>query len=335
MVVGVVCAAALAAAAVPLAGASTAQAASKPSPFAIISHRVSSTSMPESRARILAYWTKSRMAHAKFIGQATVHGSAGSAPVGGLHAGGQVTHKIAPVAGVAKPRKVAGRSAGTSADTIFVSPAIGKVFFTNNGVGYACSGSSVNSDSGDLVLTAGHCVYNNSSHTWSTNFVFIPGYDDDGSAPYGEWTAGVLTTFAGFTQGDLTLDTGFASVSGPGLLRNKVGAMGLLTGYSSVDNPLLVMGYPSFSPYNQYFCEADGTLGSDGFLHMPCGLTPGSSGSPILEGYDNSNGLGTAVSVMTEIVTVTSGGSTSTSNEGPIFTANTWGLYQSIQGVAP
>ena len=76
------------------------------------------------------------------------------------------------------------------------SPTNGKVSFHNasNGKDYACSGSSVNSGSKRLVVTAGHCVYGAPGNTWHTNWMFIPGYAS-GSRPCGTFTAYTMRTF--------------------------------------------------------------------------------------------------------------------------------------------
>jgi V8-like Glu-specific endopeptidase len=314
----------LAAICLPAAAASAAQAA-KPSPYAAASSRVAHSAMASTRASTLAYWTPSRLAHAKSADALIPHGKASSAPLTAAAAG--PVHRVAPVAGAHRASRVAGSK--VSPNTIYESATIGKIFFSVAGGNWMCSGSSLNSDSGELVLTAGHCIYDVGTQSWVSNFVFIPEYAN-GSMPYGEWTGVDLVTFVGFTQGDGTLDTGFVAVSGPGNLRNTVGAMGIVTGYSSVSNPLLTMGYPGQSPNWQYYCEASGTLESDGYLHMPCGQQPGASGSPIMQGFDSSTGLGTDVSDLTLEIIYSDG---TTANAGPIFTLNTWSLYSGIQGV--
>ena len=55
----------------------------------------------------------------------------------------------------------------------------GKVFFTLSGVRYVCSGS-VASDSRSgfsLVLTAGHCAYDEVARKFATNWMFYPAWD--------------------------------------------------------------------------------------------------------------------------------------------------------------
>jgi len=331
----VACAITLAAVFVPLATASSAHAAQWSPAASAAEPKVSHAATAAARSAAVNYWTPARMASAKSADALAPHAqspsTAGAAAAPAASAG--VVHKVPPVAGTYRATKAAGPSAGGKAsavasDTIYATPAIGKVFFSIGNVGYACSGSSVNSDSGELVLTAGHCVYDVAAGAWAGNFVYVPGYD--GGAPYGIWSAAILTTFAGYTTGDATLDTGFVAVTGPGNLRNTVGAMGLETGYSSFANPLLTMGYPPNSPNWQYYCLATATVSfGDGFVFMPCAQGPGASGSPILDGFDASTGLGNDASDLTLEWTYSDG---SHANSGPIFTSQTWSLYESIQG---
>ena len=50
----------------------------------------------------------------------------------------------------------------------------GKVFFTQNGLSYVCSGTIVNTEGRDSVWTAGHCVHGGSGGTWHSNWTFAP-----------------------------------------------------------------------------------------------------------------------------------------------------------------
>jgi V8-like Glu-specific endopeptidase len=257
------------------------------------------------------YWTSERMRTA--VDADALAPSAGAVPDIPA-APSTAVHRIAP----ATPK------AGAVRPAIGVTSSIGRIFFSVNGGNYACSGSSVNSDSGQLVLTAGHCVFDVSSQQWASNFVYIPGYN--GGAPYGQWNAATMTTFAAFTQGDSRYDTAFVVVTGPGKLRDTVGANGIATGYSGFDGPLLTMGYPPNSPNNQYYCQGTATIDTNqGFVFLPCTQGPGASGSPILQDYNDSIGLGTDVSDLTLLWS-------DNRNSGPLFTDATWSLYESIQG---
>lgn len=64
----------------------------------------------------------------------------------------------------------------------------GKLFFNNNGSTYVCSASSINKG---LVVTAAHCVYNNSADHFYSDWEFIPAYyastSTGAKAPYGRY----------------------------------------------------------------------------------------------------------------------------------------------------
>lgn len=333
-VIAVASAIALAAAAVPAAEASAAPAAAKSPYSAVTSPRVSTAAAAKTRAASLAYWTPQRLKNAKSgdllapKGEAAAasHAAAQPAPATGVHT-------VAPVAGKFKAHKASAASAGVSPDlgTVNVTPAIGKVFFSVGGGDYACSGSSVNSSSGELVVTAGHCVYSVSDQSWVSNFVYIPAYAN-GNAPYGTWSGVEFATFSGFTSsGDDTLDTGYVAVSGPSNLVATVGGMGFEAGYSSFADPLFTMGYPAQSPENQYYCYATATINtSDGLVFMPCDQQPGASGSPMLDDYDTTSGLGTLASDLTLIWSYSDG---STANSGPVYGDAQWNEYLSMGSV--
>ena len=67
------------------------------------------------------------------------------------------------------------------------NPAHGKVFFTDSGVNYVCSGTALTSGNKSVVWTAGHCV-NEGPGAYYTNWAFVPAYKD-GARPYGTWAA--------------------------------------------------------------------------------------------------------------------------------------------------
>ena len=103
-----------------------------------------------------------------------------------------------------RPRSRAGPDPAASAVAT-----TGKVFFTLGGVNYVCSGTATSSTNRDVVTTAGHCV-NEGPGAFATNWAFVPAYNN-GSRPYGTWTARTLvTTSAWANQGDINYDGGFA-----------------------------------------------------------------------------------------------------------------------------
>ena len=204
----------------------------------------------------------------------------------------------------AKPRERAKPGAAGGRTASFTSGAVplpyagqtltnGKVFFTENGTRYVCSGTSVAAPNGkSYVWTAGHCV-NEGAGDFVTNWMFVPGYVD-GSAPHGKWTAASLfTTSQWEDSGDLTYDLGAASVT-PGEGAPANGTLAGITkprslefGYPVVlgQTRFISYGYPAAGKFNGQrlrFCDSTVQRRDGGELTDPmgigCDMTSGSSG---------------------------------------------------------
>lgn len=86
-----------------------------------------------------------------------------------------------------------------AATTTYPYLTVGKLFFTQPGVGnFICSASVIKRR---LIITAGHCVHKGSGNTggFYTNFAFVPAYNN-GARPFGTWNAAyviVTGTWAG------------------------------------------------------------------------------------------------------------------------------------------
>ncbi|WP_255948053.1 trypsin-like serine peptidase [Streptomyces odontomachi] len=311
------------------AGAATAAAASAApdgDPWGVVSHAPSPQRSLGSNA-----WTAARMAAA--------------IPADGASATTAPPKAQPSAAPAADPLSVAPRPAAATPETSPASPAVtakglaadvnasvlvGKVFFHNtvDGLDYVCSGSSVNSTAQNVVLTAGHCVYD--AGAWVTDWVFVP-YYDHGNRPYGTWYAANLTTFTGWTQNSYReYDVAFVNVwNNSDTLGHTVGGEGLRT-WSGIPQEVLgvtALGYPAGAPYDgewQYYCLGDATLDtSDNTLGMPCPLTGGSSGGPWMQEYDNATGLGYDMGINES--------STGSSMYSPPFTSAVADLYGQIQ----
>src|ERR671910_3341965 len=132
--------------------------------------------------RIVNYWTAERLANAKprdFVKDSTGKFVPKAKPGGGTGAswtgGGSVVQRT------------------------------GKVWFSMGGGDWVCSASAVSdSRSGySLVLTAGHCAYDEVNEAFATNWTYIPSFD---TAPtftcaqttYGCWTAQGLVVHSGY-----------------------------------------------------------------------------------------------------------------------------------------
>jgi hypothetical protein len=68
----------------------------------------------------------------------------------------------------------------------------GRLFGVLKGFGqFSCSATSVDSRSGTVILTAGHCLYEPGLRRFAKRVAFVPAYTD-GEAPFGAWAASRL-----------------------------------------------------------------------------------------------------------------------------------------------
>jgi V8-like Glu-specific endopeptidase len=161
----------------------------------------------------------------------------------------------------------------------------GKVFFTDGGLDYVCSGTSVESKTKSLVVTAGHCTH--SSNGYVSNFMFDPAFDH-GPSKFGEWTAKSIKTTPGWENSeDIRYDVGMATMDKRNgkKLGNVVGSRGITFGKGrNLDYD--VIGYPAEDPYDgksMYKCDtkAEGTDHDQKDpepTRVDCDQTGGSSG---------------------------------------------------------
>lgn len=129
---------------------------------------------------------------------------------------------------------------------------IGKIFFTQDGLNYVCSGTVVGQNT---IVTAGHCVKNGSG-SWSTNIVFCPSYYALGVNSVGCWAwTGYASTSSYWGLND-NLDGDYAcfvtATSGTAV----ASSIGLVTGWLGVgynwpsQQSVFSTGYPQGSPFN-------------------------------------------------------------------------------------
>lgn len=180
---------------------------------------------------------------------------------------------------------------------------VGKVFFSDGGHNYVCSGAAVNTENKSVVDTAGHCIYDNGH--WMSNWIFCPMYYS-GSAPYGCWTANYLEvdgtwansgtiTSSGEFEGDFAHDYGMAVMHPSaryGYLTDSVGGLGYLYDANSAEQ-FYAYGYPAETPYNgasMKSCNGGDQVWNNGngnyMLSISCGMTGGSSGGPWIINYN-------------------------------------------------
>jgi hypothetical protein len=166
----------------------------------------------------------------------------------------------------------------------------GAVFIREDGGYGRCSGTSVTAPNKSLVITAGHCVFENGR--WSgRRWVFVPGYRH-GERPFGTFIAHWLGTTPQWHRAENdNFDVGAAVVgrneSGE-LLAQAVGADRLVTGRHP--RAFDVRGYPVARPFNGgtlQVCQGAASVGHDfQTLLMPgpldlgvqCRISGGASG---------------------------------------------------------
>jgi hypothetical protein len=76
--------------------------------------------------------------------------------------------------------------------------AAGKLFFMIGGNTYLCSASLIKPG---VVVTAAHCVANYGQRQFYTGWMYVPAYQN-GTAPYGVWTAAYATILTGILRRD-------------------------------------------------------------------------------------------------------------------------------------
>jgi hypothetical protein len=230
--------------------------------------RVQTKPVGQDQAAVKRYWTAERMRDAR--------------PAVELRSGGLTATRAAaapaPAQQVAPP---------------YTSPPTrtnGKVFFTDGGLNYVCSGTAALSGNKSMVWTAGHCVHDGASG-FHTNWTFVPAYAD-GSRPYGTWTARSLVTTSGWANGDFSYDTGAAVVATNAgqALTDVVGGRSIAFN-SPRNQQYAAHGYPAGAPFNGqrlWVCSSplayDDTSANPPTVGIDCDMTGGSSGGGWIAG---------------------------------------------------
>jgi V8-like Glu-specific endopeptidase len=231
-----------------------------------------------------------------------------------------------------------------------IKEATGKVYFEMDGGAYVCSGTVAtdNVSGRSLVLTAGHCAYDETNGEFATNWLFIPDFDESptftcAQTAYGCWTADALVVHSGYataggfnTQATLH-DFAFAVVGGGGLsgsaqLDTTVGSFALsIGGFDSVGDQAYAFGYPAAQKYkgnDLTYCA--GSIFEDPYNEeltwgLPCKMTGGSSGGPWLSSFATSGNSGGLSSLNSY------GYSGVSAMHGPKFNSDTQDVYNAAK----
>ena len=186
-----------------------------------------------------------------------------------------------------------------------VAATTGKVFFTSGGSRYVCSGSVVDSEHGNLVLTAGHCAHDGAGGSYVTDFAFYPRYRSGADSTLGVWTVAngnLLTTDEWATTANaFENDAAFAKVTPRAngqTLEQAIAAAGGIIPTMNFSHPadntkISAFGYPAAGKYNGQtltYCSGPVLTGYDReqTLSIPCDMTGGSSGGPWFNPFTTS-----------------------------------------------
>jgi V8-like Glu-specific endopeptidase len=231
------------------------------------------------------YWTPERMETA-IPGDALLSDVAAVVPIGDVDLGlGSTQARRANAQKVSNPGSKPFRTHG-------------KVFMTDGGLDYVCSGTSIKSKTEGLVVTAGHCTH--SSNGYVTNFMFAPAYDD-GPSKFGEWAAKKIKTTPQWEANEnISYDVGMATMHklNGKTLADKVGKRGIVFNKSD-DQSFDVFGYPAEDPFEgekMYRCDSqsegrDNDQNNPKPIRIDCNMTGGSSGGGWVIGGENVNSV--------------------------------------------
>jgi V8-like Glu-specific endopeptidase len=200
-----------------------------------------------------------------------------------------------------------------------------------------CTASVVDSPTGDLIVTAAHCMQGQRAG----QVAFVPDYSA-GFAPYGLWTVTkVIEDQPWLVSGDPDDDFAFLVVSQPG---SKVSVQTLTGGEMvAVGQPagrsVVVAGYPNVAN-TTVSCKNFVTAFSATQFEFDCdGFTDGTSGSPLLAqqvavGSGAASAGEGAAMVIGVIGGYEQGGYTASVSYAARFSANLASLYQTAVAAA-
>ena len=261
------------------------------------------------------YWTSERMRNAVPMDKRAPSAQVGSAKsmTGTSVASQGQAPATEPVAAPSRRldlpviRDVGSRSAGGSANaytTSMVFPdshanvypyrTAGKIFFTDGGLNYSCSGSIVNRR---ILITAAHCLYNTAVNRWHSNIVFVPSYNANlATQPFGSWNWASMRVPTGWINGcecfPSAYDFGSIEVAdrliGASTWRigDYLGWLGWQT-FALAGNNVTQLGYPGNLDSSRRMMQNNSQAAADSAVSARIGtaMQKGSSGGPWIQDF--------------------------------------------------
>lgn len=212
-----------------------------------------------------------------------------------------------------------------------IPKAAGRIFFTMAGQTYVCSGSVVTSNNRDLVVTAGHCVYNTTTKQYVNNLVFAPHYES-GNRPVGTFVARFMKATDKWEKGvDYNNDVAIVLMNtneNGEHVQDLCGSFGLVIN-APAQAQTHAFGYPMNINNGETMSNCiDNSktpslilMGSFKGLQITCGMGGGASGGPWLRSYNSNNHFGQQVSLTSFSYTFAPG-----KIHGPHFSADNIGI---------
>ncbi|MCH1883840.1 hypothetical protein [Agrococcus sp. ARC_14] len=228
-----------------------------------------------------------------------------------------------------------------TADANLLLTSIGRIEMESEAGQFTCSGTVINSDSGLIVVTAAHCVWDDDSRDYFDSISFSPGYEN-GEAPFGTWEAEELWVPEQYLEantrwldgadddGWMGFDFGFirfAPQDGQ-TLEDAAGGQGV--SFTAETNGVVIAGYPGNDDFNAEvlrYCAEDAVnygAGGDANYGADCAMGDGASGSGWVSNLEESSGAG-------HITAVYSNGGSSGAY-GPPLGITAWNGLQSLDG---
>jgi len=155
--------------------------------------------------------------------------------------------------------------------------------FIDNGPLHVCTGSVVHSASGNLMITAAHCL------AGATQITFIPGFAGDGAPAAADvWKADAVYLDPRWTASkDPHADYAIARVNNDagGSVESHVGLALTLGTAPAPGSHVTVLGYPAGVGGSPVGCQASTSVNDSGFPSLTCeGMVDGTSGAPWVSG---------------------------------------------------
>jgi V8-like Glu-specific endopeptidase len=271
----------LAAGPVSAAAAAPGEGSAAPSPSTAVRAPVAPRSVPQGSLEATGYWTPEKLQNAIPADLRADAIPAKQAPSTTAGPTGIASKPVAPLA-------------GNRAVNDVVPSTAGKLFFSDNGLNYVCSASTINNNYKNLIITAGHCVHGGAGGGWHTNIVFAPAYYN-GASGYGLWNwTGARTFNSWISSSDFSHDQAFVTLgqrNGQNLI-DVVGGNGLVWGNSPNQPNARIWGWPAEAPYNgevPYYCDGDTYASGGTDAAMGCSMNGGASGGPWLKDRIDQN----------------------------------------------